>query len=123
MDVTKRIDEHILNEQFRKYYGGTSGANTYFFYILKPFLGKNIDGWKFYMEDMVGTFYFEKGKISVYATPFWEGADGVSVYAADEDYNSLGIEKTFPIKITGDSKKDTDTYFKMMKSILSKLRA
>jgi hypothetical protein len=126
-DILKRIDEAVLSEMTpRKYYGGTEGANIYYFNILKPFVGKKkIGAWEFDMEPMVGTFVFEQPNSDkiVYATPYWEGLDGISIQIGDYDGSSdpITIDQSLPM-ITGDSKKDSDAYFKLMGQVLKRLK-
>jgi len=96
--------------------------NTYYHFILKPFVGKRIGKWTFEYERMSGTFSFDKGDNSIYATPYYEGSNGVPVDFQDEDgdYKSLGLVK-LP-EITGDSKKDVGNYFKLITPYLMKMK-
>lgn len=128
-EKTRKTNEWFLNHgrgatmQKRKYYGGTNGANTYYFFILKPFvltghMRDDLDGWEFGMEDMVGTFYMEKGDVVIYATPFWDEVDGLPVYATNMETGGEVGCVTFEITPTGDSRADAAEYFdKLVKFI------
>ncbi len=96
--------------------------NTYYNVILKPFVGKKIGKWNFGYEPMAGTFYFETKEKIMYATPYYEGTNGVPFDIQDEDgdYENLKVGK-LP-EITGDSKKDVGNYFKLTTQTLMKLK-
>ena len=106
----------------RKYYGGTDGANTYYFFILEPFVNAghqrtDLGGWKFEEEPWVGSFYFSKGDVAVYATPFWEGTDGVDFFATNDLGDELASCK-FDLTPTGDSRADVKAYFDVVVKFL-----
>jgi hypothetical protein len=101
--------------------------NSYYYFILKPYVGKTIGDFQFDIEPMMGTFFFgneddnPKYEI-VYATPYWEGANGIPVDVHKEmgDTPKRTIVK-LPA-ITGDSKKDAAGYFKVMTNVFKKLK-
>lgn len=103
--------------------------NTYYGFILRPFCGDNVfSDWQFDTEPMVGSFYFEKDfgdkAIVLYATPYWEQIDGISVYIVIwKNSNPIDLEPaTIPLQdITGNSALDTSNYFDKIKPILDHL--
>jgi len=123
MGENSLLNKVIIKEKStRKYYGGTEGANIYYFNILKPFVNRKFGEWKFDMEGMVGTFLFDNGHTFIYATPYWEGVDGVAIYATDDEGTDIfQMDQALPM-ITGDSKKDSDAYFKLMMQITKRVK-
>ncbi len=96
---------------------------SYYHIILKPFTGnKEINGWKFEMESMMGTFLFMKTiddkEICVYGTPHWEGIQGISLQFTDYSDNYIKLASGFPSAPTGDSRVDSDKYFELMENVL-----
>ena len=97
--------------------------------LLKALKGKKFSGWEFYGDDMAGTFEWEKGDYLVYATPFWDGNNGIPVDILNKDGDeiaNLGYVSKF--KPTGDLKKDVvksvvelKKIFKMLDKNLAKL--
>lgn len=111
----------------RKYYGGTDGAHIYYHNILKPFFktGNAVAGeWDMVFDDWMGTFGFtnRNSDAEIYATPYWEGVDGVdvSVIINNDHHSSRVVE--LPM-ITGDSKKDSEAYFTAMLPVLAEFSA
>ncbi len=70
---------------------------------------------------MAGSFEFTKKgtETVIYATPYWEDVDGISVEVHYDDDDE--ILKPVKFKLTGDFDKDTATYIKIMKQLLPKL--
>jgi hypothetical protein len=48
-------------------------------YIEYKFRGKNYNGWKFYFDNLTGTFYWIKDNVEVMATPFYDGYDAIPI--------------------------------------------
>lgn len=96
--------------------------NTYYNFILTPFVGKTHNGWEFDEEHMAGSFLWHKkfgdNEVYVYATPYWETIDGIAIQVSDDQGNIDEIRNIPLPNVTGDSKKDSDVYFNIMKSEL-----
>jgi len=99
-------------------------ANDFQQYIAKKYNGKSVSMWKLYVDRMAGTFYWSKpgSNIEVLATPFWDGEEKVPVDVQNTDSGDYISQKSFPLKFTGDMKKDEESYFKILKSVLSKVK-
>lgn len=61
--------------------------------------------WRLYRDDMVGSWYWEHGvyRLTVYATPWWEGCDGIPVQVLTDDGGELALGFTIPFKQGSDS--------------------
>lgn len=96
---------------------------SYYEIILKPYVGKKVNGWTLTFENMQGAFVFSK-KINnkeqlLYATPFLEGMDGIAVTLLDED-GAVEYEEMVKLpRPTGNSKKDAVAYFNALKKYLT----
>ena len=75
--------------------------------LLKP----NIRGWKFDVERMTGSWYWEKGDIIIYATLGWEGKKEVPI----EDGDTGDVVKRLRYNPTFDLKRDSKWYLSNMK--------
>jgi hypothetical protein len=96
---------------------------SYYEIILKPHVGKKINGWLFSFENMQGAFVFSKkvgnGEQLLYATPFLEGMDGIAINLIDEDGAEQYTELIKIARPTGNSKKDAIAYFNALKKYLT----
>lgn len=99
-------------------------ANDFQNYIAKKYNGKSVSMWKLSVDRMAGTFYWSKpgSKIEVLATPFWDGEEKLPVDVQNTDTGDYISQKSFPLKFTGDMKKDEESYFKILRSVLSKVK-
>ena len=90
--------------------------------LLKP----KINGWKFGMEHMTGSWYWEHPKFEdiIYATWGWEGKNEIPIETSDgESFKSiklkLNAKKSLESKL--DIKKDVKSYLAVMKKELAKI--
>jgi hypothetical protein len=99
-------------------------ANDFQNYIAKKYRGKSISMWKLSVDPMSGAFYWSKSgsNVEVLATPFWDGEEKLPVDIQDTDSGDYISQKSFPLKFTGDMKKDEEAYFKILKLVLSKVK-
>jgi len=93
-------------------------------YIAKKYKGKSVSMWKLSMDPMSGAFYWSKSgsDVEVLATPYWEGEESVPVDVQNTDTGDYISQNNYPLKFTGDMKKDEEAYFKVLKSVLSKVK-
>jgi hypothetical protein len=99
-------------------------ANDFQNYIAKKYRGKSVSMWKLSVDNMSGAFYWSKSgsKIEVLATPFWDGEEKLPVDIQNVDSGDYISQKSFPLKFTGDMKKDEESYFKILRQVLSKVK-
>ena len=48
-------------------------------YMEYKYRGKNYNGWKFYFDNLTGTFYWIKDNVEVMATPFYDDYDAIPI--------------------------------------------
>ena len=74
------------------------------------------DTWYFTQENMSGAFLFEWADFEVYATPYWENAEGLAfaIYINGE----MSWEGTIPLIVTGNSEKDFYAYLAIVEDKL-----
>ena len=94
----------------------------------KVLKGKNIKGWKLYVDSRSGTFEFEKKGIDllIYATPMWDGNPNLPFNVMDGEGDNVNmIEKLIgnklPFKPSYDLKKDISNYISILTNALSKV--
>ena len=94
----------------------------------KVLKGKNIKGWKLYVDSRSGTFEFEKKGIDllIYATPMWDGNPNLPFNVMDGEGDNVNmIEKLIgnklPFKPSYDLKKDISNYISVLTKILPKV--
>ena len=94
----------------------------------KVLKGKNIKGWKLYVDSRSGTFEFEKKGIDllIYATPMWDGNPNLPFNVMDGEGDNVNmIEKLIgnklPFKPSYDLKKDISNYISVLTNALSKV--
>lgn len=92
-------------------------------YFEKKYGGKKIDGWELYVDHMTGTFEWESTKSDniIMATPFWEDEPKIPVNVMDADGDEM-LDTSYPLKPSGDFKKDEANYLKQMKRIFKAVR-
>jgi hypothetical protein len=97
-------------------------ANEFQNYISKKYRGKSISMWKLSVDGMSGTFYWSKpnSDVEVIATPFWNGEPKLPVDVQDVKTGDYISQKEYPLKPTGDMKKDEESYLRLLRTILSK---
>jgi len=88
-------------------------------------MGKmRVDGeanrWLFEVAELSGTFVFTHKDFEVYATPYYECAEGLA-YAIYED-GEIITEGTIPLITTGNSPNDTDNYIGMIDDLMETYR-
>lgn len=79
-------------------------------------MGKNGNRWVFEQENMSGAFMFVFDDVEVYATPYWENAEGLA-YAIYQN-GELLVEGTLPLVVTGNSPTDTDAYVGIINDLI-----
>lgn len=96
--------------------------------VEKVLKGKNIKGWKLYVDSRSGTFEFEKNGIDllIYATPMWDGNPNLPFNVMDGEGDNVNmIEKLIgnklPFKPSYDLKKDISNYISVLTKILPKV--
>ena len=111
-----------INSLFRVIFSG--GILDFQNYIAKKYKGKSISMWKLSVDNMSGAFYWSKSgsNVEVLATPFCDGEEKLPVDIQDTDSGDYISQKSFPLKFTGDMKKDEEAYFKILKLVLSKVK-
>ena len=94
----------------------------------KVLKGKNIKGWKLYVDSRSGTFEFEKKGIDllIYATPMWDGNPNLPFNVMDGEGDNVNmIEKSIgnllSFKPQYDLKKDISNYISVLTKTLSKV--
>jgi hypothetical protein len=94
----------------------------------KVLKGKNIKGWKLYVDSRSGTFEFEKKGIDlvILATPMWDGNPNLPFNVIDGDGDNVNmIEKSIgnllSFKPQYDLKKDISNYISVLTKTLSKV--
>jgi len=94
----------------------------------KVLKGKNIKGWKLYVDSRSGTFEFEKKGIDlvILATPMWDGNPNLPFNVMDGDGDNVNmIEKSIgnllSFKPQYDLKKDISNYISVLTKTLSKV--
>ena len=94
----------------------------------KVLKGKNIKGWKLYVDSRSGTFEFEKKGIDllIYATPMWDGNPNLPFNVMDGEGDNVNmIEKSIgnllSFKPQYDLKKDISNYISVLTNALSKV--
>ena len=94
----------------------------------KVLKGKNIKGWKLYVDSRSGTFEFEKKGIDllIYATPMWDGNPNLPFNVMDGEGDNVNmIEKSIgnllSFKPQYDLKKDISNYISILTNALSKV--
>lgn len=130
--VDEYADERVDNWEMDKLHEGkkVNGidlddyANDFQNYIAKKYRGKSISMWKLSVDGMSGSFYWYKpgSKIEVLATPFWDGEEKLPVDIQNTDSGDYISQKSYPLKFTGDMKKDEESYFKILRQVLSKVK-
>lgn len=73
-----------------------------------PRLFRHVGGWTFDRDPVGSWMWCNAGRV-VYATPFWEGTDGIPVYECDEDGREL-VNAVVPFALTGSLPADADAY-------------
>lgn len=93
-------------------------------YIEKKYKSKPVLMWKLDVDSMSGTFYWNnpKSEVSVVATPFWDGEETLPVDVQNTKTGDYISQKKYPLKVTGDMKKDEESYIKILKQVLSKVK-
>jgi hypothetical protein len=93
-------------------------------YFAKKYKGKSILMWKLYVDSMTGTFYWSKSDsdVEVLATPYWEGEESLPVDIQNTDTGDYVSQTKYPLKFTGDMKKDEEAYIKVLRYVLSKIK-
>ncbi len=80
--------------------------------------------WAFEEDRMSGCFMFTLRDFEVYATPFFEYAEGIPyvIYKDGEPFihDSKEVYGTIPIIVTGNSQVDVDTYIGLIDDLLEK---
>ena len=96
----------------------------------KVLKGKNIKGWKLYVDSRSGTFEFEKKGIDllIYATPMWDGNPNLPFNVMDGEGDNVNmIEKSIgnllSFKPSYDLKKDVLNYISVITKTLPKVEA
>ena len=122
-EMLKKIGgAHLLKEYDDKVATYSSDLGDYI-KILKP----KINGWKFGMEHMTGSWYWEHPKFEdiIYATWGWEGKNQVPLQSSDgEDLGTIKLKLTPKESLEDqlDVKKDVKKYIQAMKKELPKLQ-
>lgn len=93
-------------------------------YFEKKYDGKSFGKWKLTVDSMSGAFYFntKDSDVEVLATPFWDGNPKLPVDIQNTKTGDYISQKSFPLKPTGDMKKDEESYLRLIKSILAKTK-
>jgi len=99
-------------------------SNDFQNYIAKKYKGKSISMWKLSTDPMAGTFYWSKpgSEIEVLATPYWDGQEELPIDVQNVNTGDYISQKSYPLKFTADMKKDEESYFKVLKQVLSKVK-
>jgi hypothetical protein len=80
-----------------------------------------VEGWTFDVDTMMGTLCWTRGRIMVYASPWFEGCDGMPVNVFDDGGFSPLDPFTLPFRATGDLNVDLVTYVEKMRHLLALL--
>lgn len=93
-------------------------------YIAKKYKSIPILMWKLDVDSMSGTFYWNnpKSEVSVVATPFWDGKEILPVDIQNTKTGDYISQKEYPLKYTGDMKKDEASFIKILRQVLSKVK-
>ena len=80
--------------------------------------------WAFDWNNNSGAFVFEFEDIEVYATPYWEFAEGIA-YAVYQDvgpflHNLEHVVGVIPIVVTGNSQVDVEAYVGLIDDLMEK---
>lgn len=83
-----------------------------------------IGGWVFELEYMSGSWQWDNkdAKHYVYASPFFDGMEGLPVQIHDAETDEVVKNWTEPYSVSGNPKKDVALYLSTMKKILSKIK-
>ena len=82
-----------------------------------------INGWKIDQDPMSGGLYWLKEglDVAVYATPVWEGEDGLGVVGIDS-YGEIRSEDIIhPYSLCGNLEVDVENYVTLMTTILTEI--
>lgn len=118
--LTKKIDEgKIVNNIDLDDY-----ANSFQNIIYKKWKGKNIMGWELSTDDMSGAFYWDKkgSPVTVIATPFWNGEEKLPVDIQDTDTGDYKSQKSYPLKFTGDPRKDEKEFLTILGKVFKSMK-
>ena len=93
-------------------------------YFEKKYDGKSFGKWKLMVDRMSGAFHFhtKDSDVEILATPFWDGNPKLPVDVQNVNTVDYLSQKEYPLKPTGDMKKDEESYLKLMKPILAKVK-
>lgn len=93
-------------------------------------ISETFPGWGFWQEEQVGSFFFEKDYVYIYATPYWEEQKGVAVTILDEQgAEMLGPElqniapNLIPIEYKGNDEQFLADYLEIIAEVIGKLAA
>jgi len=114
----KKMDEGRFSE--------THQLDKYMSEVMKNTNWRNwkIGDWKFELEMMSGSWSWDNAsaKHYVYASPFFDGMEGLPVQIQDGESDKVVKNWTEPYSVTGNPKKDIALYLATMKKILSKVK-
>ena len=66
-----------------------------------------IDGWTFNADDQSGAWSWTKGPVMIWATPWWEGCNGIPVHVEVYGEPQKDYENGFEARFAGPTLKDT----------------
>jgi hypothetical protein len=87
-------------------------------YIEYKFRGKNYNGWKFYVDNLSGTFYWIKDNVEVMATPFYDGYDALPIDIIKIESGDPLYQDTLEFNPTNVLEVDEKRYFALLSSYL-----
>ncbi len=87
---------------------------------LAPKLFRDIpDGWQFFIESSGSWSWCHPDKErTVYASPFWDGLDGIPVQESD-DWDREIVNVLIPFALTGDDTEDARRYLQLVSPYLT----
>jgi hypothetical protein len=84
----------------------------------------DVNGWTFELEYQSGSWRWEKegGRHYVYASPYFDGAEGIAIQVHDAESDGVVKSYTVPFAVYGVPSKDISNYKKTMAKELKKVK-